>query len=128
MQDITDTDSSIEDIKPSGLSFHDESHNGSFVFLEEINFPSASTKMSCIPATMIQTQMVQEHEHRKSGMHPSGLSSRINNIVRAFDIKGPLDKKLLENALHKVVNVHPVLSSKFVHQMDKVYLQTSQGK
>lgn len=62
------------------------------------------------------------------GVNPLGMSARVNNIVRAFELKGPLDKKLLETALHNVVKLHPIVSSSFHKHNGKLYCLVPQGK
>ena len=80
------------------------------------------------PVTLLQEHLLLEHQAHTAGLQ-SGLNPRVNNIVRAFEIKGPLDKDLLQCALNNVVNVHPILSSKFILRINnKFYVQTSQGK
>ena len=59
----------------------------------------------------------------------TGLSHRVNNIVRAFEIHGQLDKGHLTQALNKVVKLHPLLSARFLMKQSKLYAEiNSQGK
>lgn len=68
------------------------------------------------------------HQSRAQGIQPSGHNPRVNNIVRAFEIKGPLDKELLQSALDKVVSLHPVLLARFIVQSDsKCFWESLQG-
>ena len=62
-----------------------------------------------------------------TGVSESGMSSGVNNIVRAFEIKGPLDKDLLENAISNVVKIHPIFSATFHRNNSKLYVQIPQG-
>lgn len=67
--------------------------------------------------------------HINGAQGSAGYNPRVNNIVRGFEIKGPLDKDLLQQALDKVVNSHAILKSAFRQRNDSnYYCRTSQGK
>ena len=45
----------------------------------------------------------------------------MNNIVRAFEVHGPLDKELLRQALNRVASLHPFLSALFQRHKGQLY-------
>ena len=125
---ISDDDNSTnEEIPQSSLKFQDPSHS-SFSSLAEVELPSLSNEHQPFVTTLIQEQLLANHECIMTGVTPSGMSSGVNNIVRAYEIKGPLDKQLLETALQNVVKAHPILSSTFHRHNDKLYAHIPKGK
>ena len=62
-----------------------------------------------------------------TGVSAAGMSIAVNNIVRAYEIKGPLDKNLLENALTNVIKIHPILSMTFHKYNEKLYAHIPKG-
>lgn len=93
----------------------------------EIPFPDTFNPAIPFPATIIQEQAQLDMERFAASAHASGLSARVDNIVRAFRIHGPLDRDLLSKALNEVVGLHPLLTAVFQRGKDRLYLQTSQG-
>ncbi len=85
-----------------------------------IPFPDVNVSVP-FPATLIQDNAQLDTEKFMAGTTNIGLSTRVNNIVRAFDIHGPLDKDLLGQALNKVVNFHPLLSATFQRYKGQLY-------
>jgi hypothetical protein len=79
---------------------------------------------SPFPVTLIQEQVMQDMERFAANITTTGLSPRVNNIVRAFNIHGPLDKELLKEALDKIVNFQPLLSSTFLRSKGQLFAQT----
>ena len=128
MQDfITDDDRSSDELPQSGLGFRDISHS-SFTSLAEVDFPHIpQTGGQLFPTTLIQEHSLLDHECCVTGIPPSGISAGVNNIVRAFEIKGPIDKDLLQTAFTKVLQIHPILSSRFHRRNNKLYIETPQG-
>lgn len=123
---IDDTSGSSDPPPPSGLGFRDESQS-SFTSLAEVTFPPLSGSGDLFPATIIQEHGLMDHEKYTAAVHPSGLSPRVNNIVRAFEIRGPLDRELLCQAINCVTKLHPILFATFHKMGDKLRVQTSQG-
>ena len=74
-------------------------------------------------ATIIQDHAQLDSSRFMAGANPSGISTRVDNIVRAFRIHGPLDKQLLSQALNEVASLHPLLTAVFQRQGDKLYVQ-----
>ena len=127
LQDFIDDTSGSSDPPPSsGPGFLDASQS-SFTSLAEVNFASVMSAGDNFPATILQDHELIDHEKYAVAIHPSGLSARVNNIVRAFEIRGPLDKELLGRAINCVVKLHPILSASFTRLRDKLQVKTSQG-
>ena len=128
-QSLFDDSESIEEIPNSGIGFRDETYS-SLTALAEISFSTIKPDTASYPVTLIQEQLLLEHQLHITGAQGSaGYNPRVNNIVRGFEIKGPLDKDLLQQALDKVVNSHSILHSIFTMRNDSnYYCRTSQGK
>ena len=127
---MIDEDSNDDLPPPSILGFEEESYK-SLPSLTNVEFPTIQDKSSAFPTTLIQEHYLIEHLSQSAGLPPSGLNPRTNNIVRAYEIKGPLDTNLLQQAINKVVGLHPILTSKYSqNSSNKFYFnqQTSQGK
>ena len=77
------------------------------------------------PATIIQDHAQLEMDRFSVNAQPSGISPRVDNIVRAFCIHGPLDKQLLSKALNEVASLHPLLTATFQRSGDRLYVQTT---
>ena len=75
----------------------------------------------------MQEQELIDHEKYAAAVRPSGLNPRVNNIVRGFEVRGPLDRELLSRAITCVAKLHPILSATFTRTGDKLRIQTSQG-
>ena len=69
-----------------------------------------------------------EMEQLVATIPPSGLCHRVNNVVRAFSIHGPLNRDLLGTALNTVASLHPVLAARFQRAGDRLYMQLSPGQ
>lgn len=111
----------------SGMGFVDKSQT-SFTSLAEVSFPTVSASADKLfPVTLLQEHALLDHERYTAAVHPSGLSSRVNNIVRAFEIRGLFNKELFQQALNQVVSLHPILSSEFYREQDKLCVRTPHG-
>lgn len=88
----------------------------------QIPFPDVNVSFP-FPATLIQDQVLHDTNKFAAHVTATGLSPRVNNIVRAFDIHGPLDKDLLKQALDQIVNFHPLLSVTFHRAKGQLYAQ-----
>ena len=122
-----DEDSSSEDMPQSSLKFQDPSQS-SFSSLAAVELTSFSSNNSQpFVTTLIQERLLEDHECMITGVSPTGMSSAVNNIVKAYEIKGPLDKSLLESALGKVVKLHPILSATFHRHNSKLYVHIPKG-
>lgn len=94
----------------------------------QIPFPDVNLSLP-FPATLIQDQILRDTERYAAHITSTGLSPRVNNIVRAFNIHGPLDRELLKQALDQIVSLHPLLSASFQRWKGQLYAQTpGQGK
>ena len=87
-----------------------------------IPFPTVNTSVP-FQATIIQDHAQLDSARFMAGASAAGISARVDNIVRAFRIHGPLDKKLLSQALNEVAGLHPLLSAVFQRYKDKLYVQ-----
>ena len=93
-----------------------------------IPFPTVNTSVP-FQATIIQDHAELDSARFMAGASAAGISNRVDNIVRAFRIHGPLDKQLLSQALNEVASLHPLLSAVFQRYKDKLYVQVrSKGK
>ena len=93
-----------------------------------VPFPTVNTSVP-FQATLIQDHAQLESARFMAGASPSGISARVDNIVRSFRIHGPLDKKLLSQALNDVASLHPLLSAVFQRYKDKLYIHVrNKGK
>ena len=106
---------------PSKPGFESDAEKSAETF--QIPFPDVNVS-SPFPATLIQDQAQQDNERFAAAASVSGVSPRVNNIVRAFRVHGPLDKDLLTRALNKVANLHPLLSASFQRLNGRLYVQT----
>ena len=107
---------------PSRPGFESEAERSGQSF--SIPFPEVN-KSSPFPATIIQDHAQLDQDKLAASAHPSGLSARVDNIVRAFSIHGPLNREMLSKALDKVASLHPLLSASFQRCSGKLYMQTS---
>lgn len=89
-----------------------------------VPFPEVNVS-SPFPATIIQDHAQLDMERFLVNAQPSGISPRVNNIVKAFCIHGPLDKQLLSKALNEVASLHPLLTATFQRSGDRLYVQTT---
>ncbi len=78
-------------------------------------------------ATLIQDHAHLDTERYAAGTNASGLSGRVDNIVRALRIHGPLDKELLQKALNQVASLHSLLTASFQRTKDRLYIHTNAG-
>lgn len=88
----------------------------------KIPFPTVNTSLP-FQATIIQEHAQLDLSRFMAGANLSGISARVDNIVRAFRIHGPLDKQLLSQALNEVASLHPLLTAVFQCHGDKLYVQ-----
>jgi hypothetical protein len=128
-ESLIDDDDIIEELPPSTVGFEDENYT-SLTSLIDVQLPLIHDKSSSYPSTLLQEHYLLEHQSQSIGLSSCGFNPRTNNIVRAYEIKGPLDVDLLQQSINKVVNLHPILVSKYsLHQStNKVHVQqTSQA-
>ena len=107
---------------PSRPGFESEAEQSTHMF--NIPFSPVSCPDAPFPATLLQDHLQLDSERFTAAVLPSGLSPRVNNIVRAFTIHGPLDRQLLSRALDSVASLHPVLTAHFQRTSDRLYMQT----
>lgn len=115
----------VSDAPPSRPGFESDAEQSAQTF--GVPFPDVTDPSTPFPATIIQDNAQQDQERFAASAHPSGLSTRVDNIVRAFQIHGPLDRELLSKALNNVASLHPLLSATFQQSRDRLYIQTSHG-
>ncbi len=106
---------------PSRPGFESEAEQSAEMF--RIPFPDVNVSFP-FPATLVQCQILQDTERYAAHITSTGLSPRVNNIVRAFNIHGPLDRELLGKALDQIVNFHPLLLATFQRSKGQLYAQT----
>lgn len=116
--------SECSEAPPSRPGFESEAEQSGYML--NVPFPDLN-KSGPFPATLIQDYAHMDTERFAAGTNASGLSMRVDNIVRAFRIHGPLDKELLRKALNQVAALHPLLSASFQQTQDRLYVQTSSG-
>ena len=114
------------DAPPSRPGFESDAEKSTQTF--SIPFPEVPTPSSTFPATIIQDHAQLDMERFAAGAHVTGLSPRTDNIVRAFQIHGPLDRELLSRALNEVSSLHPLLTATFQRCKSKLYVKTSEGE
>lgn len=115
----------VSDAPPSRPGFESDAEQSAQTF--GVPFPDVTDPSTPFPATIIQDNAQQDQERFAASAHPSGLSARVDNIVRAFQIHGPLDRELLSKALNDVASLHPLLSATFQRSRDRLYIKTSHG-
>lgn len=117
LQEFLETES---EAPPSRPGFESDAETSALIF--QIPFPDVNASFP-FPATLIQDQILQDTNRFAANISATGLSPRVNNIVRAFNIHGPLDKDLLKQALDQIVNFHPLLSATFQRSKGQLYAQ-----
>lgn len=95
--------------------------------LFNVPFPDMN-KDAPFPATLIQDHSHLDNDRFTAGTNVSGLSPRVDNIVRAFRIHGPLDKQLLQQALNQVASLHSLLTASFQRTRERLYVQVMGGE
>ena len=103
------------------------SHEDKISMLSDITLPSLTAPNHPFEATIIQDHAYLDAQRYSASVHASGLSVRIDNIVRGFEIRGPLNKEILSRAINAVVRKHPLLTVQFHRRKDKLYVQTNPG-
>ena len=126
LQICSDDDEEDATNPPSRRGFESEAEQSTQIF--DVPFVSVSNPLAAFPATLLQDHMQLDMERLARTVLPSGLSARVNNIVRAFSIHGPLDRDLLSQALNTVSNLHPVLAARFQRTSDRLYMQIPPGE
>lgn len=111
---------------PSRPGFESEAEKSAQIF--EVPSVPVSDLSAPFPATLLQDHMQLVMEESAQTILPSGLSTRVNNVVRAFSIHGPLNQDLLSRAINIVTNLHPVLRARFQRTNDKLYMQIPSGE
>ncbi len=109
---------------PSRPGFESEEEQSGLLL--NVPFPDMN-KSAPFPATLIQDHAHFDTERFAVGASTLGLSARVDNIVRALRIHGPLDKELLQKALNQVASLHSLLRASFQRTRDKLYLTTTAG-
>ena len=109
-----------EEAPPSRPGFESDAERSAQSF--HIPFPTVNTSVP-FQATIIQDHAQVDTTRFLAGANPSGISARVDNIVRSFRIHGPLDRKLLTQALNQVASLHPLLTAVFQRYKDKLYVQ-----
>ena len=123
MQLLEDDDSEAPPSRPGFESDLEKSGNSL-----NVPFPTVNTSVP-FQATIIQDHAELDSARFMAGASAAGISTRVDNIVRAFRIHGPLDKQLLSQALNEVASLHPLLSAVFQRYKDRLYVQVrSKGK
>lgn len=122
-QQISDDTS---DAPPSRPGFESEAEKSA-------QFPSVPFPDVSDPSTPFQATVIQDHAHLDNDLlsasaTPSGLSPRVDNIVRAFRLHGALDRGRLQRALNEVARLHPLLSATFQRMQDKLYVRATAGE
>ena len=125
-EELFDDSGESESPPPSGLGFRDN-FESSLTTLAEVDLLPVEHREKAFVATLIQQHAFQNHSQCVAGAQPSGINPRVDNIVRAFDIKGPLDKELLAKAINSTTNLHPILGAQFEWRDQRLYLKTPQG-
>ena len=117
MQDFLETES---EVPPSRPGFESDAEKSAEIL--QIPFPNVNVSLP-FPTTMIQEQAQLDTERYAQTTSSSGLSPRVNNIVRGYMIHGPLDKNLLVQALNEIVQLHPLLFASFKRSKGCLYAQ-----
>ena len=99
-----------------------------FPLLSECPMPILSEPNALFEATIIQEHHYVDLEKFAASADPSGINTRVDNLVRAFEIRGPLNKNILERALNAVARLHPILTARFYKRKSKLYLQVKPGQ
>ena len=102
-----------------------------------LEFPSVPDDFSLFPATIMQEHAIidtrlalaqQRTLHGvDSGANPE-LCQGVDNIVRSFAIRGPLDCQLLEKALRQEVAKRPVMRLVFYQYRDQIFCRPPKGE
>lgn len=111
---------------PSRPGFESEAERSAQAF--EVPFLPTATPSVPFPATLIQDHRQLDMQRISASTQASGLSSRVNNIVRAFSIHGPLDRDLMSQALNLVTNLHPIIAARFQRTRERLYVQIPAGE
>ena len=133
MQSLSDTEYGEEVIEddddddPSALSEEQLHHKERRLLLSEVEIPPLLGPEQPFPATIIQEHALLDTERYAAGVRPSGLSERVDNIVRGFQVRGLLNKDTLSRALDAVARLHPMLTVQFYRKNNKVYIQCNPG-
>lgn len=106
---------------PSRPGFESEAERSAQAF--EVPFLPTPAPSAPFPATLIQDHRQLDMQRIAAGAQTSGVSSRVNNIVRAFSIRGALDRDLLSQALNFVANLHPIIAARFQRTRERLYMQ-----
>lgn len=109
---------------PSRPGFESEAEQSGLML--NVPFPDVNKSIP-FPATLIQDHAHLDTERFAAGANTLGLSARVDNIVRAMRIHGPLDKELLQKALNQVASLHSLLTASFQRSRDRLYLHTTAG-
>ncbi len=109
---------------PSRPGFESEAEQSGLML--NVPFPGVNKSIP-FPATLIQDNAHLDTERCAAGVNALGLSARVDNIVRALRIHGPLDKELLQKALNQVASLHPLLTASFQRTRERLYLHTNAG-
>lgn len=121
------SDSDDGDNPPSRPGFESDIEQSALTL--DIPFvPLSNSSTTVFQATLLQDHIQLDMERYMAAVLPSGLSPRVNNIVRTFAIHGPLDHSLLQKALNSVANLHPILVARFQRDNGRLYMQIPSGQ
>lgn len=131
LQYLSDTecgDDIIEDNEEesSSLSPQQLDHERKLL-LSEVPFPPLLDAEQPFPATLIQERALMDVERFAASVQPSGLSERVDNIVRGFQVRGPLNRDTLSRALDAVARLHPMLTVQFYRKESRLFIQCNPG-
>lgn len=131
MQNLSDTEDGEEVIEddddPSALSEEQLHYKERKLLLSEVEIPPLLGPEQPFSATIIQEHALLDTERYAAGVRPSGLSERVDNIVRGFQVRGLLNRNTLSRALDAVARLHPMLTVQFYRKNNKLYIQCNPG-
>lgn len=102
-------------------------HDERKLLLSEVPIPPLLDAEQPFPATIIQEHALMDMERFAASVQPSGLSERVDNIVRGFQVRGPLNRDILSRALDAVARLHPMLTVQFYKKENRLFIQCNPG-
>ena len=112
---------------PSSLSQKQVQHEERRLLLSEVPIPPLLDPEQPFPATIIQEHALLEMERFAASVQASGLSARVDNIVRGFQVRGLLNRDILSKALDAVARLHPMLTVQFYRKDNRLFIQCNPG-
>ena len=113
--------------EPSTLFHKQLHHEERKLLLSEVPIPPLLDPEQPFPATIIQEHALLEMERFAASVQPSGLSARVDNIVRGFQVRGLLKRDILSRALDAVARLHPMLTVQFYRKDNRLFIQCNPG-